>query len=58
VFGKTDREQLLPADSGLKFEDGPRPIAPPDLLATFLAAFGIDPGKYLRDGEVVKEMLA
>ena len=36
AFGKTDLEQLLPADAGLEFSDGPRPIAPPDLLATFL----------------------
>ncbi len=57
-FGKTDHDQLLPADSGLKFSDGPRPIAPPDLLATFLHAFAIDPRVYLRDGEVVSEMLA
>jgi Protein of unknown function (DUF1501) len=56
-FGKTDHDQLLPADSGLKFSDGPRPIAPPDLLATFLHAFAIDPRVYLRDGEVVPEML-
>ena len=58
AFGKTDREQLLPADAGLKFSDGPRPIAPPDLLATFLRAFEIDPARYLRDGSVVQEMLA
>ena len=58
AFGKTDDEQLLPADAGLVFSDGPRPIAPPDLLATCLHAFGIDPRRYLRDGEVVKEMLA
>jgi hypothetical protein len=56
-FGKTDHDQLLPADSGLKFEGGSRPIAPPDLLATFLHAFGIEPRTYLRDGEVVAEML-
>jgi len=56
-FGKTDVEQLLPADAGLGFSDGPRPIAPPDLLATFVSAFDIDPRKYLRDGEVVKAML-
>jgi hypothetical protein len=56
TFGKTDVEQLLPADIP-GFSDGPRPIAPPDLLATFLGAFGIDPRRYLRDGEVVKAML-
>jgi hypothetical protein len=57
TFGKTDDEQLLPA-STRTFGDGARPIAPPDLLATFLAAFGIDPRRYIRDGEVVTEMLA
>ena len=58
VFGKTDHDQLLPADAGIHFLDGPRPIAPPDLLATFLHAFAIEPRLYLRDGEVVQEMLA
>lgn len=58
AFGRTDPDQLLPADAGLRFAGGPRPIAPPDLLATFLHAFGIDPRAYLRDGEVVAEMLA
>jgi uncharacterized protein (DUF1501 family) len=55
-FGKTDAEQLLPADAGT-FADGARPIAPPDLLATFLHAFGIEPRRYLRDGEPVAELL-
>ena len=58
AFGRTDAEQLLPADAKLAFDDGPRPIAPPDLLATFLHAFAIEPRTYLRDGEVVKDMLA
>jgi hypothetical protein len=58
TFGKTDREQLLPVDSGLRFAGGPRPIAPPDLLATFMSAFGINPAPYVRDGEIVKELLA
>ncbi len=57
VFGKTDAEQLLPAPSG-SFADGPRAISPPDLLSTFVSAFGVDKSKYLRDGEVVKELLA
>ncbi|HEX4419528.1 MAG TPA: DUF1501 domain-containing protein, partial [Kofleriaceae bacterium] len=56
AFGKTDREQLLPADAK-RFAGGPRPIAPPDLLATFLHAFAIDPRPYLRDGEIVPELL-
>ncbi|WP_437673987.1 DUF1501 domain-containing protein [Sorangium sp. So ce131] len=56
VFGKTDPEQLLPAQAKV-FQGGPRPIAPPDLLATFLFAFGIPPRDHLRDGEVVPELL-
>jgi hypothetical protein len=56
VFGKSDPEQLLPAQAGT-FTDGARAIAPPDVLATFVSAFGIDPRRYLRDGEVVKELL-
>jgi hypothetical protein len=56
VFGKTDAEQLLPADAKT-FADGPRPIAPPDLIATFLHAFGVAPARYVRDGEIVPELL-
>jgi hypothetical protein len=56
VFGKTDREQLLPQPTK-RFIDGERAIAPPDLLATFLGAFGVNPRKYMRDGEVVPELL-
>jgi hypothetical protein len=56
TFGKTDAEQLLPLPTR-RFVDGERPIAPPDLLATFLAAFGVEPRKYMRDGEVVTELL-
>jgi hypothetical protein len=56
VFGKTDAEQLLPAPVH-KFVDGTRAIAPPDLLATFLSAFAVDPRKYMRDGDVVGELL-
>jgi hypothetical protein len=40
------------------FADGARAIAPPDLLSTFLSAFGIDPARYVRDGEIVPELLA
>ncbi len=58
VFGSTDPEQLLPRNAGYPFVGGDRPIAPPDVLATFLGAFGIDPRKYMRDGEVIKDMLA
>jgi hypothetical protein len=56
VFGKTDPEQLLP-QAAKRFVDGERAIAPPDLLATFLGAFGVNPRKYMRDGEVVQELL-
>ena len=56
AFGKTDADQLLPQPAK-KFVDGDRAIAPPDLLATFLGAFGVDPRKYMRDGEVVRELL-
>jgi uncharacterized protein (DUF1501 family) len=56
TFGATDVEQLLPADAKT-FAGGARPIAPPDLMATFLHAFGVDPRAYVRDGEVVSELL-
>jgi hypothetical protein len=55
-YGRSDPDQLLPLDSGT-FSDGMRAITPPDILATFLGAFGVDPRRYLRDGEVVKELL-
>jgi uncharacterized protein (DUF1501 family) len=57
VYGKSDPEQLLPTNAKV-FVDGERPIAPPDILATFLGAFDVDPRVYMRDGEVVKELLA
>jgi hypothetical protein len=56
-YGASDPEQLLPLDSGT-FTDGSRAITPADLLATFVGSVGIDPRNYLRDGEVVKELLA
>jgi hypothetical protein len=56
VFGQADAEQLLPVATR-EFAGHRRPIAPPDLLATFLSAFGVNPRKYLRDGEVVAELL-
>jgi hypothetical protein len=56
VFGKTDPDQLLPVATR-KFGDGERAIAPPDLLATFVSAFGVNPRKYMRDGEIVPELL-
>lgn len=56
VYGSTDHEQLLPEDAGM-FSDGMRPISPPDVLCTFLQAFGVDYRKYLRDGEHVPALL-
>jgi hypothetical protein len=56
TFSKTDPDQVLPMPAK-KFTDGDRAIAPPDVLATMLGAFQIDPRKYMRDGEVVKELL-
>ncbi len=58
VFGKSDPDQLLPA-AAMKAASGgaARPIAPPDILATFVSAFGVDPRRYLRDGDVVPELL-
>lgn len=57
TFGKTDLEQVLPLPFGT-FTDGERALTPSDVLATFLGAFAIDPRRYLRDGEVVKALLA
>ena len=57
LYGASDPDQVLPTDQ-TGFSDGPRPIGPPDLLSTFVSAFGIDPRKYLRDGEVVPALLA
>jgi Protein of unknown function (DUF1501) len=57
VFGKSDPDQLLPVRAK-KFVDGERAIAPPDLIATLVSAFGISPRKHFRDGEVVPELLA
>jgi uncharacterized protein (DUF1501 family) len=56
VLGKSDPDQVLPVATR-KFADGTRAIAPPDLLATFLSAFGVPPRKYMRDGEIVAELL-
>lgn len=56
VIGQSDPEQLLPMPT-LDFSDGRRALSPPDILATFVSAFGGDPRKYLRDGEVIPAML-
>jgi uncharacterized protein (DUF1501 family) len=58
VFGMSDQEQLLPADAQSPFSDGQRPAAPPDVLATFISAFGVVPQKYFREGDIMKELLA
>jgi hypothetical protein len=55
-YGSSDPAQLLPRPAGM-FVDGMRPVAPPDVLATFVQAFGVNPRRYLRDGEVVREVL-
>jgi len=56
-YGSSDPEQLLPRAAG-KFFDGERAPTPADVLATFVGAFGVDPRKHMRDGEVIKEVLA
>ena len=57
VFGKTDPEQLLPApaqaSSPTASGQSPRRICSPRSSR----AFGVDPRKYMRDGEVVPELL-
>ena len=55
-YGKTDLEQLLPAEAGV-FSDGKRSLSPSDVLATFLGAVAIDPRRYLRDGEIIRDVL-
>ncbi len=56
VFGQSDPEQLLSLPAK-QFLDGNRPVSPADVLATMVGAMGIDPRKYLRDGEVISELL-
>lgn len=56
TIGSADPDQMLPVATR-NFSDGRRAIAPPDILATFLSAFGVNPRRYMRDGEVVREML-
>jgi hypothetical protein len=57
VFGASDGPQLLPVDQAGVFTDGARPPTPADVLATFMGGFGVDPRKYMRDGEVIEELL-
>jgi uncharacterized protein (DUF1501 family) len=56
VVGQTDAEQLLSIDAASLLGEA-RPLSPADVLATFLAAFGIEPRKYLRDGSVIEGLL-
>lgn len=57
LYGRSDPEQLLPLPAGT-FADGVRAVTPPDLLTTFVHAMGASPRKYLRDGELITELLA
>lgn len=56
TFGSTRSADLLPQNAGT-FRDGVRPVGPPDVLATLLHSAGIDPRRYLRDGDVVGALL-
>lgn len=56
LFGGSD-EQLLPEVQTGVFSGEPRQLAPPDILATFLSAQGVDPAPHVRDGEVIKAVL-
>jgi hypothetical protein len=56
ALGRTDPDQVLPAKAR-RFSDGERSVTPPDLLATFVSAFGVPPRRYLRDGEPIPELL-
>lgn len=54
--GTTHPEQLLPEKvQGIFSAD--RNIQPPDVLATVLAAVGVEPRDYLREGEVISSIL-
>ena len=57
AFGASDLEQLLPVDQETSSFVEKRAPSPADVLATFLGAQGIDPRKYMRDGEVIKEIV-
>ena len=57
TVGSSDKDQLLPVASRA-FANGVRAAAPPDVLATLLSAVGIEPATFVRDGEVIKEILA
>lgn len=53
-FGATDLEQLLPRSH----PSLGRAMGPPDILATFLSAVGIDPSRYLREFDIIEELRA
>jgi hypothetical protein len=55
-FGSSDPEQYLPMPV-TGFRGAPRPVAPPDVLATLVSAFGLDPQCFFRDGEVIRSLL-
>lgn len=56
VLGKTDPSELLPIATR-RFGTGERAVTPPDVLATFLRAVHVDPTPWLRDGEVMEELI-
>jgi uncharacterized protein (DUF1501 family) len=56
VFGKSHPDQLLP-EKVLTTSLGAQPIRPPDVLATMLAAVGVEPRKHLREGDAIKELI-
>jgi hypothetical protein len=56
VWGKSRPDDLLPDKVDL-FGEKQRPINPADVLSTFLHSFGVNPRKYLRDGEVIQQAL-
>jgi uncharacterized protein (DUF1501 family) len=57
TFGKTDEAQLLPLNVESPSFAVPRAPTPADVIATLLGAFKVDPRKYMRDGEVIHELL-
>lgn len=56
-FGKSRASDMLPDKVALFGAGKDRPVAPFDILTTFVSAFGVDPRKYLRDGDVIKAAL-
>ncbi len=56
VIGSSDKDQLLPT-AARTFASGARAPAPPDILSTLLSSAGIEPSTFVRDGEIMKEIL-